>query len=155
MRIESISIKNFRSFRNGTVDLNAYTSLVGPNGAGKSTVLCALNIFFREAEGSTTHVSALEAEDFHACDTSAPIEITVTFTGLSENAQEDFAEYFRQNKLVITAQAVFDHTSGVANVKQFGQRLAMEPFKEFFELYNAGKSATELKSAYTKIRENF
>ena len=152
MRMKSISVKNFRSFKDCTVDLSPYTSLVGPNGAGKSTILCALNIFFREAEGSTTNVSDLDIEDFHARDGSQPIEITVTFCDLSEDAQKDFAEYFRQGELVITAKAVFDEASGIASVKQFGQRRAMEQFRTFFELYNGGKPAADLKAEYAKIK---
>lgn len=154
MRIKSISIRNFRSFKDCTVDLSAYTSLVGPNGAGKSTILCALNIFFRETEGATTNVNDLDIEDFHACDPSQPIEITVTFSELSDEAQKDFAEYYRQGELVITAKAVFDEESGIANVKQFGQRRAIERFRTFFELYNAGKPSTELKDEYKRIRED-
>ena len=96
MRIKSVTIKNFRSFKDRTVHFDNYTALVGPNGAGKSNVLCALNVFFREANGSATNVSDLDIEDFHARDTKHPIEVTVTFYDLSDEAQEDFSEYYRQ-----------------------------------------------------------
>ncbi|WP_425291585.1 AAA family ATPase [Aminobacter anthyllidis] len=52
MRIKTIRIQNFRSFDDLSVSLENFTSLVGPNGAGKSTILCALNIFFREIDGT-------------------------------------------------------------------------------------------------------
>jgi predicted ATP-dependent endonuclease of OLD family len=42
MKIESVRIKNFRSFADETIPFNDYTCLVGPNGAGKSTIPCAL-----------------------------------------------------------------------------------------------------------------
>ena len=153
MRIKSILIKNYRSFKECSVEIDGYTSLVGPNGAGKSTVLGALNIFFRETEGSTTSVSDLDIEDFHACDSSEPIEITVTFSELSEEAQQDFADYFRQGELTITAKAVFDEISGIANVRQFGQRQGIENFRKFFELYKDGKPAGELKSEYARLKD--
>lgn len=152
MRIKTIHIKNFRSFKDGMISLDKYTSFVGPNGAGKSTVLCALNVFFREVEGSTTNLSDLDAEDFHARDVSNPIEITVTFCDLTEDAQRDFAEYFRQNELTVTAKAIFDPASGFATVKQFGQRLAIEQFKAFFQLYNSGRAVAELRAEYAKLR---
>lgn len=152
MRIKTVSIKNFRSFKECTVDLSAYTSLVGPNGAGKSTILCALNIFFRESEGSTTNINDLDIEDFHIRDGSQPIEITVTFSDLSNDAKKDFSEYFRQGELIITAKATFEISSGLASVKQFGQRRAMEQFKTFFELYNSGKPAADLKAEYARIK---
>ena len=52
VKIESVHIKNLRSFAQETVYLNDYTCLVGPNGSGKSTILCALNIFFRDHDAA-------------------------------------------------------------------------------------------------------
>lgn len=155
MKISSVSIKNFRSFDDCTVFFSDYTALVGPNGAGKSTVLCALNIFFREIEGSTTNVSELDIEDYHQRNTGAPIEITVTFDDLSPEAQKDFSDYVRHGELVITAKAEFDKNTGVGTVKQFGQRRAMARFRRFFELYNGGKSAADLKAEFAEIKSEF
>lgn len=45
MKIESVRIENFRSFKDETIKLNNYTCFVGVNGSGKSTVLNALNVF--------------------------------------------------------------------------------------------------------------
>lgn len=155
MRIENIRIKNFRSFDDVTVTFNPYTSLVGPNGAGKSTILCALNVFFRETESASTNLSDLDAEDFHLLNTNEPIEITLTFTDLSAEAQKDFTEYYRQGALVVTAKAIFNADTNVATVKQFGQRSGMEALKEFFKLYNDGKKVDELKAEYERIRGQF
>ncbi len=155
MRIENIRIKNFRSFDDVTVTFNSYTSLVGPNGAGKSTILCALNVFFRETESASTNLSDLDAEDFHLLNTGEPIEITLTFTDLSVEAQKNFTEYYRQGALVVTAKAIFNADTNVATVKQFGQRSGMEALKEFFKLYNDGKKVDELKAEYERIRGQF
>jgi energy-coupling factor transporter ATP-binding protein EcfA2 len=153
MKIESVRIKNLRSFADETVNLNDYTCLVGPNGAGKSTILCALNIFFREIENAATDLTQLDEEDFHLRDTSKPIEITVTFSGLSQEAQESFSNYYRHGKLVVSAIASFDPNSGKAVVKQYGQRLGMSAFKEFFKGEGDGKKVTELKEIYNSIRQ--
>lgn len=155
MRINKIQIENFRSFSNVDLDLSPYTSLVGPNGGGKSTILCALNTFFRETENVSTNLSELDIEDFHDRNTDDPIEITVTFSDLNAEAQKDFADYYRQGVLVITAKAIFNSDTGVATVKQFGQRSAMEAFKNFFKLYNDGKKASELKAEYESICSQF
>ena len=155
MRIDNIRIKNFRSFDDVIVKLNPYTSLVGPNGAGKSTILCALNVFFRETESASTNLSDLDAEDFHLLNTNEPIEITLTFTDLNAEAQKDFADYYRQGSLVVTAKAIFNADTKVATVKQFGQRSGMEALKEFFKLYNDGKKVDELKTEYERIRGQF
>ena len=91
---------------------NNYACLVGPNGAGKSTVLTALKVFFREFENTPTDLHELEQEDFHLENTTDPIRITVAFSDLGEKAREDFSDYVRQERLVVTAEATFNSGSG-------------------------------------------
>ena len=79
MKIESVRIENFRSYKDETIVLDDYTCFVGPNGAGKSTVFYALNIFFRQYKDSKTDLSKLSESDFHHKDTKNDIRITVTF----------------------------------------------------------------------------
>jgi energy-coupling factor transporter ATP-binding protein EcfA2 len=117
MKIESVRIKNLRSFADETVSFNDYTCLVGPNGAGKSTILCALNIFFREIDNATTDLSQLDLEDFHLKNPDEPIEVTVTFVDLSAEAQQDFANYYRRERL--HRQVVVDMPPPNRLVKQF------------------------------------
>ena len=155
MRLESVRIKNLRSFADVTVPFNDYTCLVGPNGSGKSTVLCALNVFFRETENSGTDLSQLDREDFHQKNTAEPIEITVTFTDLSPEAQQDFSNYYRQGKLIVSAVATFNDATGKAEVRQYGQRLVMPGFKEFFRAVGDNKKVAELKTLYAEIQKNF
>jgi predicted ATP-dependent endonuclease of OLD family len=155
MRIKSIRIKNFRSFQDEKIELDHYTCLVGANGAGKSTVLCALNVFFRETQNATTDLTSLHAEDFYCKDTKVPIEITVEFTDLTKEAQEDFSDYFRQGLLAVTAKAVYDENSLTAPVRQFGQRLAMMEFAPFFKKLNDGALAADLKAIYAGLRTTF
>ena len=62
MRIHSIRIQNFRSFKDETIEFENYNCLVGANGAGKSNVLLALNLFFREEEFGRINLCE---EDFH------------------------------------------------------------------------------------------
>lgn len=153
MRIASVHIKNFRAFKDEIISFDNYTCLIGANGAGKSTVLCALNVFFRETENSSTNLITLEKEDFHAGNTSDPIEITVTFTELSEAAKVDFADYFRNDKLIITARGEFDNSTGRAKVIQYGNRTGMAEFANFFALYNEKGKAQEALTEYKKLRE--
>lgn len=152
MKIESVRIRNLRSFADEIVSFNNYTCLVGPNGSGKSTILCALNVFFRETENASTDLSQLDLEDFHLKNTDDPIEITVTFTDLGREAQQDFANYYRHGKLIASAIASFDKGTGKAAVKQFGQRLGISAFKEFFKAEGDGKKVGELKEIYNSIR---
>ncbi len=154
MRIESVAVKNLRCIKEAVANFDAYTCLVGPNGAGKSTFLHALNIFFRHVEDAKTDVTSLTEEDFHRHDTTHPIEITVTFSELSKEADDDFKDYARQGKLIITAQALFDPKSNKAEVKQYGQRLGMSAFKPFFKAYGDSALASPLKALFEEIEKN-
>ncbi|HWA94409.1 MAG TPA: AAA family ATPase [Terracidiphilus sp.] len=153
MRIENVRIKNLRCIKDATVNFDNYTCIVGPNGAGKSTVLIALNIFFRQTEDSPTDVAYLTAEDFCKQDTSEPVEITVTFSDLSPEAIEDFKEYVRQGKLIVSVVAKFDPAANRAEVKQFGQRLGMAAFKPFFKAYGDGALADDLKAKFATLEK--
>ena len=152
MKISSVRIENFRSFEDTTIPLNDYACLVGPNGAGKSNVLTALNVFFRESENLPTDLSQLDQEDFHYKNTDEAIQITVTFTDLDDEAQDDFSDYVRQGKLVVSAVATFDGTTGKAQVKQFGQRLGMRALAPFFKAVGEGMKVADLKEIYGKLR---
>jgi putative ATP-dependent endonuclease of OLD family len=151
MKIKSVRIENLRSIQDETVHFDDYTCFVGANGAGKSTILFALNVFFRDASGSATDVAVLSAEDFHGKNTKEAICITVTFTELSADAQEDFKDYFRQGELVVRAEAIFDDQVKAAPVKQFGQRAGMADFRPFFELLAGGGSAAALKDLFRAL----
>ena len=153
MKIKSVRIQNFRSFDDTTIPLNDYNCLVGPNGAGKSTVLTALNVFFQENENIPTDLSKLDEEDFHCRNTDSPIKITVTFTDLSDEAQEDFSDYFRHGLLVVSAEAQFDEESRTAEVKQYGERLGILDFAPYFQAASTtGVKVPELKKIYNDIQ---
>jgi len=153
MKIESVKIENFRCFKNETINFNDYTCFVGQNGAGKSTVLYALNLFFRQYQDSKTDLSHLSIDDFHHKDTREPIKITVTFTNLSEEASEDLSAYVRHGKLIVSAVAHYDTSTERAEVKQYGNRLAMEEFRSFFEAEKEGEKVSVLKEIYQGFKE--
>lgn len=155
MKIESVRIKNFRSFDDVVIPFHGYTCLVGPNGAGKSTVLHALNLFFRETGDTPTDLLKLEEEDFHNKNVEEPIEITVTFTELNEKAREELKAYFRQDKVVVTTVAHWDPAQRAAAIEQKGERLVMMEFAPFFEAEKEGKLVGPLRETYDKIQEKF
>jgi energy-coupling factor transporter ATP-binding protein EcfA2 len=137
------------------VDFGDYTCLVGPGGAGKSTILTALRILFRDSSASPTDLLTLHEEDFHGKNTQDDVVITATFSDLEREAQEDFKDYFRHDKLVISAAAHWDVPSRSAEVRQHGERLVMNDFAEFFKADGDKASAAELKTIYAKIRERY
>ena len=153
MKLASLRLQNFRAFEDQTINFNDYTCLVGPNGGGKSTVLTALNVIFQYRADPTTNVTALDIEDFHHKNTDSPVTITATFIDLSTDAQRDFTNYYRQGKLIITAEAKWDGNN--APVKHYGQREAMLDFSKFFAAEGDGAKVKELKKHYAEIRSNY
>lgn len=155
MKLKSLRIVNFRSFRDQTIAMNRYSCFVGPNAAGKSTVLCALNVFFKEQDSSATDTSKLCDEDFFSRNTAHPIRITLTFDNLSDDAKTTLSDYVRQNELVVTAEATFDEQQGTAVVRHFGQRPGMTQFRSFFEAMKAGASAAKLTEVFDGLRATY
>jgi putative ATP-dependent endonuclease of the OLD family len=154
MKLSRLSIQNFRSFRDQTIDFDDYVCFVGPNGSGKSTVLNALNILFRSSQ-ALSDTSTLTEEDFHLRDVSRPITITATFADLSKEAEEDLKAYVRQGQLVLSAKAEWNPSTKQADVKQVGSRQVIREFATFFEAEKSGSKASELKSLFSKIRESY
>jgi putative ATP-dependent endonuclease of OLD family len=115
----------------------------------------ALNVLFQENASTTTNVRVLSEEDFHHKNTRAPIKITATFEDLSEAAQQEFREYYRQGKLVIFAKAAWDETTRSAPVIHYGSRSVMKEFAPFFEAMKEGKKVDELRDVYSHIRSKF
>ena len=95
MFLHEVSIKNYRSILEATLLCDNLTALVGPNGSGKSSFLNAIQLFYGPR-------SSVTAEDFYGGDTSEDIEISVTFTRLTEDARERFAPYIEHDKLTVT-----------------------------------------------------
>lgn len=155
MKIETIRLENFRSFKDETIKFDDYTCFIGPNGVGKSTIFHALNLFFRQSKDCQTDLLKLSANDFHHFNTNDPIKITVTFSSMSEQAKEDLADYVRQDKLIVTAVANYDSVSEKAEVKQYGNRMGMEEFRKFFDANKDGAKVTELKVIFNELKEKY
>jgi len=152
MRIKSVRIQNFRSFEDEIIFLDNYNCFVGANGSGKSTVLSALNIFFRDTSHSAHEYTVLTKEDFHCKNTNNPIEITVTFDHLSDEAKEDLSHYVRQDELTVTAKAIYSAETQQAEVIQYGKRKGMVEFIPFFQAVKNGAKKDGLKTIYENIQ---
>ncbi len=154
MKIEMIRIQNFRLFEDVTVNFNDYNCFVGANGAGKSTVLNALNLFFRQTENVQIDFLKPTEDDFNNRDTANPMRVTLTFSNLSEEAKEDFKNYYRNGKLIVSIEASYNEESKQIDVRQYGQREGIRDFKEFFESDKAKANVQELKEVYARIRDS-
>jgi hypothetical protein len=96
----------------------------------------------------------LHREDFHHCDITNPIDITLTFSDLQPEASEEFKGYVRQGRLVISAVAAWDENRQSAEVKQYGERLGIEDLRKYFEMEKSGSKAPELREYYASVLRN-
>lgn len=103
MKLERVSVRNFRSLKDVAVDIGNHTAFVGGNGSGKSSLLRAIEKFY--STGKT-----LDADDFYGRDQSLTVEIELSFGSLNAEATEAFATRVRNGKLTITR--VFDSSQG-------------------------------------------
>jgi putative ATP-dependent endonuclease of OLD family len=99
MKIENISIQNFKTFGVEAIafSFNNLTSLIGENSVGKSNVLEALDLFFNFTK------TKISTKSYHHNDYSQPIVITLKFKNLNEDELTTFKTHLdEQNNLTIT-----------------------------------------------------
>lgn len=123
MRLDRVQLRNFRCVTDQTLTVNGVTALVGRNGAGKSTFLQALEAFY------TNGASKLTADDFYARCVDEPIEITLTWIGLSDAAKEEFRDYVQGNRLSVLYR-IQQATPGKFKGTYHGQGLRHPAFAE-------------------------
>lgn len=97
MKIQSVSIKNFRTLNDVTIPFDSVTTFIGPNGTGKSTVLRALDWFFNGKPGSLTEKDC----SFGAIEVD--IEVRVTFADLTEKDRDALGKYAPEGITTFTA----------------------------------------------------
>ena len=140
MKIQAVSIKNFRLLKDVTIDFDSVTTLIGPNGTGKSTVLRALDWFFNGGKSFE-----LGKSDCCFGETEEDIEVIVTFTDLTEKDHEALGNYAPSSDQNFTVWKLHhpDRSETLcANVKRY------EPFENI-----RGKStASEKREAYNQLR---
>ncbi|WP_430612449.1 ATP-binding protein [Flavobacterium sp. JP2137] len=91
MKLHSIKLKNFRSYKEETeIVFDDLTAFVGKNDIGKSTVLEALDIFFNDGKGN--YVVKLDKDDINKSALSQGdnmVQISAVFTSLPESITID------------------------------------------------------------------
>ncbi|WMT73878.1 AAA family ATPase [Bradyrhizobium sp. Ash2021] len=141
MILKRISVKNFRSIRDITVDVGHQMSIVGGNGAGKSTVLRAIDRFYGQS-------ASVEADDFFGRQLNEQIEIALTFTNFNEVERETFGSRIHNEEMTVVR--VFDAGGGKSNGRYYG---ATRQHPGFSEIRNT-TGATPQRAAYNALRSS-
>lgn len=118
MRIAAVTIRNYRSLKDVTLQVDDYGAFIGANGAGKSSVLYALDWFFNG--------TPLTEIDVHGCkeggilEPGATVEVSVAFVELTDKDRLRLQQYGRGDRAEIrrTWYADSKQTKTVGNTKQ-------------------------------------
>ncbi len=143
MKLQNLTLKNFRCFSSESIEFSEYTPLLGPNNCGKSTVLRALDIFFLTSSKST----GILKEDFYVLKITEPLEISLTFSSLSKEETDDFNHYARAGILKFILRASLGEDGQVSS-RVIGVRLGQKALAPFFEATNAA----EKKKVYEVLK---
>ena len=141
MKIQSISIKNFRTLKDVTIPFDSITTFIGPNGVGKSTVLRALDWYFNGKADSLTE------KDCSFGATDEDVEVRVTFADLSDKDREALGKYAPDEVATFTAwkrRSADGSDVFSANAKGFPD----------FNAIKAASGATAKKAQYADLRRN-
>jgi len=138
--LKEVSVKNYRSILDETLICDDLTALVGANGSGKSSFLNAIQLFYTPAETVTQ-------EDFYNNDTTAAIEIALTFTCLNSAARDHFKNYLDGDRLTVTR--ILPASGDAKSSTYHGVRL-QNP--DFLEIRDAA-SASAKHDKYRRLRK--
>lgn len=139
MRVQSITVENFRAIKHVKIDIEPVTALIGENNSGKSAILKALDIFFASAP-------KIKIEDFHAHDVNTPIEITVSFSELNPEERNIFGSKVIGGVMTVTRRLE------VGGSKEY--LISSLSIQRFAEIRGIPGKADKL-NAYREIREEF
>lgn len=137
MKVKSARIKNFRCLRDVTINFTDLTAFVGSNGSGKSTILRALDAFYSGSPGITV-------EDFYNRDTSAPIEIDLTFFDFTPEEKAMFASKIDGDEMSVAR--VFEIEGGRGSGRYYGTSLQHPGFASI-----RAKTGMERRTLYSQL----
>ena len=114
MKIKSIKLKNFRSYKDEVIiEFGDLTAFVGKNDIGKSTILEALDVFFNEGKG----VIKLDKDDINkqaSLDGDNEIIVSVCFEELPQNIVIDST-----NETTLQAEYLLNSRNQLEIIKKY------------------------------------
>jgi AAA15 family ATPase/GTPase len=154
MIIKSVEVKNFRSIRETILDCDNLTAIIGRNGAGKSSFLHAINTFY-------DIFAQITEEDFFNRDTSAPIEIQVTYSDLRDDEKEEFKSFIKEDEFIITKRISFEdgrlmqrYFAAALQIPQFAKIRSISSKKEKINAWKELVSSGELDNLNGKSKSS-
>lgn len=150
MNLKTVTVRNFRSIKDQTLELDDLTALVGANGAGKSAFVKAIELFQSEKP-------QIDEEDYHttrigkgvyAPDTGNEISIKLEFVDLTDAERDAFPDYASDGRLVVERVFKWDPDQKQASDTTYGYA----PQEPDFDIIKQ-KTTKEAEPHYNMIRE--
>lgn len=137
MKIRQVKIQNFRHIDELTLSVDDMVALIGPNNIGKSSILRAIQAFCEP-------INNIPDADYNEANGYPNIEITITFSDLSEDTKSQYrTRLLDEEKLIIKKKWI----KGKAKPEFFSKELCIkDPL-----LSDIGGNWKELKSDTTWI----
>ncbi|MGD0327653.1 MAG: AAA family ATPase [Halobacteriota archaeon] len=139
MQIKTLHVKNFRSIVDQELSLLRLTALIGRNNVGKSSFLQALRMFYEPL--------ACKSEHFYDRNTSDPIQIIVTYDGLSDLESQQLGEYVVDGEVKVKKEFQTPDNKG----EYYGCCLRNPAFAAF----RNAKKDQERRAAYDELRSDY
>lgn len=136
LRIQKVSIENYRCLHHVELEIDDLTVLIGANSTGKSSMLRALAWFFEGGD--------LEPEDVCGLKPNATVAVDVTFRDLTPADRQALGSY------AAGETATFRRTWSAADGgKLTGRAMAYPPFEEV----RRHEKAADMKKSYGQLRK--
>lgn len=150
MRIAAVTIRNYRSLKDVTFEIDSYAAFIGANGAGKSSVLYALDWFFNGTPFTDSDIHGYA--EGSSPEPGASIQVSVSFADLTDSDRERLQQYGRGDRALIrrTWYADTRETKTVGNAWQgpgFAEVRADQGIAQRRNAYN------DLRSSFTDLAE--
>lgn len=110
MRINSITLHNFRSYKDATISLCDYSLLIGENNAGKTALISALRMFYED--GGLKYSEDRDFPKFETDDNESWIEIGFL---TDEDEQTSLKEEYRSTDCILRVRKYFRGSKVAAN----------------------------------------
>lgn len=145
MRISKVRVRGFRSLADVELDFESYDVFIGANGSGKSSTLYALDWFFNGG--------SLAESDVHGYREGSPlpeearIEVSVTFTDLTDKDRERLKQYGR-GEIAEIRRTWYPSTN---STKTVGNSRQGDGFAEVRAMSRVG----DFRPAYATLRQRY
>ncbi len=147
MKIQEITIQNFRSIKELTIEIrDNFLQLIGENNSGKTNIFKAIDYYFKKS------VAGITRNDFFRKEFKYPIRISMVFNNLTGSDINLFRNFLIESKLtMIKVISINEETEKVSSDYFLKQEIIDLPYFDGKNIINWSTNKVKIKNW---IREN-